>query len=174
MKIILMGITAFLVWTALSNYVYVCKIKKLCNQTVPTYISVSKTDSDIYVFKQKSNIVEPLPVPGNMVVYFDFDKSEFNSINITKQYCDQIKSYLNINNQVGINITGHTDNIGTKAYNQALGLRRAQSAKHYFETQGFNTNKLLIISMGETEPAQNNSTKKGREYNRRVVITFKK
>ena len=72
--------------------------------------------------------------------------------------------------QTRIEIVGHTDNTGSEAYNQALSERRANAVKAWVVSQGVNPAQITVIGKGESEPADDNSTKEGRQNNRRVVI----
>ncbi len=68
-------------------------------------------------------------------------------------------------------IEGHTDNVGTEAYNEKLGLERAEAVKRYlYEKHQIPLHKINVISYGETKPVADNKTKDGRAQNRRVVI----
>jgi outer membrane protein OmpA-like peptidoglycan-associated protein len=70
-----------------------------------------------------------------------------------------------------IEIEGHTDAVGGKAYNERLGLERAEAVKHYlYETHQVPLHKMNVISYGEEKPVAPNDTKDGRAQNRRVVI----
>ena len=72
---------------------------------------------------------------------------------------------------VWVEIEGHTDNIGDKAYNEKLGLARAESVKRYlYEKHQIPLHKINVISYGEEKPVAPNNTKDGRAQNRRVVI----
>ncbi len=72
---------------------------------------------------------------------------------------------------VWVEIEGHTDNIGDKRYNEALGLERAESVKRYlYEQHQVPLHKMNVITYGEDKPATDNRTRDGRAQNRRVVI----
>ncbi len=72
---------------------------------------------------------------------------------------------------VYIEIEGHTDNVGDKAYNEKLGLERAQAVERYlYEQYQVPLHKMNAISYGEDKPIAPNKTKAGRAQNRRVVI----
>ena len=72
---------------------------------------------------------------------------------------------------VYIEIEGHTDNVGTTAMNEKLGLERAEAVKRYFyEQYQVPLHKMAVISYGEAKPAGPNKTKSDRAKNRRVVI----
>jgi len=70
-----------------------------------------------------------------------------------------------------IDIVGHTDSVGTEAYNQALGQRRANSAQRYLVERGVNPALVTTSSRGELQPIASNATPEGRAMNRRVDIT---
>ncbi len=72
-----------------------------------------------------------------------------------------------------LHITGHTDATGTATYNQALGMRRAESVKSYFVGQGIPAEMIETSSMGESEPINDNDTPQGRAKNRRTEIFIK-
>jgi OOP family OmpA-OmpF porin len=70
---------------------------------------------------------------------------------------------------VTVEIGGHTDDIGSNVYNQKLSERRANSVRQYivdkFGTEG---SRLNAVGYGEEKPIADNSTKEGRQQNRRV------
>ena len=69
-------------------------------------------------------------------------------------------------------IAGHTDNVGSDDYNQALSQRRAEAAARYLEQQGVAPSRLLTRGLGEMEPKADNSTESGRSTNRRVEVAI--
>jgi peptidoglycan-associated lipoprotein len=70
-----------------------------------------------------------------------------------------------------IEIEGHTDNAGSKEFNQKLGFDRAENVKRYlYEQHQVPLHKINVISYGEEKPVAPNKTKAGRAQNRRVVI----
>ena len=72
---------------------------------------------------------------------------------------------------VWIEIEGHTDNVGDAAYNERLGMNRAEAVKRYlYEQHQVPLHKMNVISYGETKPVAPNRTRDGRAQNRRVVI----
>jgi outer membrane protein OmpA-like peptidoglycan-associated protein len=174
MKILVIGFLVLFGWSALSTYIYVCKIKGLCseqatieNSTVSNGAATPKDSLPVVLVPEKAVI------PENLLIYFAFDKSEFNSESKTDKYSDESNAYFNKNSQAMLIITGHTDAIGSEEYNQALGYRRAQSVQRYFITRGILEKKIIIESKGEKEPADDNNTTSGRAKNRRTAITIK-
>jgi len=175
MKILLIGFLVFSSWSSLSTYIYVCKIKGLCDEPKTIQIDTVTYKDVIAVDTLRKPIMrEQAVIPKDLIIYFAFDKSEFNADAETDNYFDESNAYLEQNLQARLSITGHTDAIGTNEYNQALGYRRAQSMQHYFESKGMPANKIIIESKGEKEPADDNNTNAGRTNNRRTVITIKK
>jgi len=72
---------------------------------------------------------------------------------------------------VVIEIEGHTDNQGGLAYNERLGLERADAVKRYLHMHHqLPLHKINVISYGESEPVVANNTRAGRSQNRRVVV----
>jgi len=72
---------------------------------------------------------------------------------------------------VFIEIVGHTDNVGNTAYNERLGLERADAVKRYlYEQHQMPLHKINVISYGENKPVAPNTTRAGRAQNRRVVV----
>jgi outer membrane protein OmpA-like peptidoglycan-associated protein len=70
-----------------------------------------------------------------------------------------------------IEIEGHTDNVGTTAVNEQLGLERAEAVKRYlYEQHQVPLHKINVISYGEDKPVAPNNTRDGRAQNRRVVV----
>jgi len=70
-----------------------------------------------------------------------------------------------------IEIEGHTDNVGTAAYNELLGLDRADVVKRYlYEHHQVPLHKMNVISYGEDKPVAPNTTRAGRGQNRRIVV----
>ena len=116
------------------------------------------------------------PAPKPMVekvtmsadAHFDFDKSVLKPEGKAK-LDDLVGKLKAVNLEVVIAI-GHTDSIGSKAYNQKLSLRRASSVKAYLVSKGIEANRVYTEGKGETQPVANNRTKEGRAKNRRVEI----
>jgi peptidoglycan-associated lipoprotein len=90
-----------------------------------------------------------------------------------KAQIDQLIERLKADPNKGgyIEIEGHTDNVGDEAYNEQLGLQRAEMVKEYlYEKHGIPLHRMNVFSYGERKPAAPNTTAEGRAENRRVVI----
>ena len=115
---------------------------------------------------------KPAPVAEKVTlaadVLFDFDKSVLKPEGKSKldDLANKVKA---INLEVVIAI-GHTDSIGSDAYNQKLSVRRAESVKAYLVSKGVEPNRIYTEGKGEKQPVASNKTKDGRQKNRRVEI----
>jgi len=89
-----------------------------------------------------------------------------------KQKIDEMVSHMKADpKNIFIEIEGHTDNVGSKVYNQTLGLERAEAVKRYlYEAHQVPLHKINVISYGEDKPVAPNNKRDGRAQNRRVVI----
>jgi OOP family OmpA-OmpF porin len=102
---------------------------------------------------------------------FDFDKSVLRPDG--KKSIDDALAKLNGVDLEMVIATGHTDSVGTDAYNQRLSERRAAAVKDYLVSKGIPSAKVTTIGKGESQPVATNKTAEGRQKNRRVDIEFK-
>jgi OOP family OmpA-OmpF porin len=101
-------------------------------------------------------------------VFFDFDKSVLKPEGKAK-LDDLVSKLKGINLEVIIAI-GHTDSIGSEAYNQKLSVRRAEAVKAYLVSKGIEPNRIYTEGKGKSQPIADNRTAEGRAKNRRVEI----
>jgi len=99
-------------------------------------------------------------------VWFDFDKANLKEISFAE--LNQLVDYLNKCNQYNVEIGGHTCDMGSKAYNDALSLRRAQSIVNYLIKKGVDKKRLVVKGYGFSKPLVPNTSKTNRIKNRRV------
>jgi outer membrane protein OmpA-like peptidoglycan-associated protein len=83
---------------------------------------------------------------------------------------DLVKKLKADNQNVYIEIQGHTDNVGAKEDNKQLGLERAQIVRDFLHTAGLPLHRLNVISYGSSQPAVPGKDAKARAQNRRVVL----
>ncbi|GJM29601.1 MAG: cell envelope biogenesis protein OmpA [Cyclobacteriaceae bacterium] len=101
-------------------------------------------------------------------VHFDFNKSTLKRESI--KTLNQVYSFLAQNPQLYFEIAGHTDNIGSIAYNQRLSERRARAVYNYLTTKGIGQSNLTPRGHGELKPIATNNTPEGRRLNRRAEM----
>lgn len=120
---------------------------------------------------------KPAPQPVKVAItiqaeaLFDFDKSVLKPDG-KKSIDEAIAKMKQVDVEMVI-ATGHTDSVGTDAYNQKLSERRATTVKEYMVSQGISAAKITMLGKGETQPVATNKTAEGRAKNRRVDIEFK-
>ena len=100
--------------------------------------------------------------------FFDFDKSVLKPEGKAK-LDDLAGKVQGINLEVIIAV-GHTDSVGTDAYNQKLSVRRAEAVKAYLVSKGIDKSRVYTEGKGEKQPVADNKTAAGRAKNRRVEI----
>jgi OOP family OmpA-OmpF porin len=99
---------------------------------------------------------------------FDFDKSVLKPA--AKTSLDNLSGQIKSLALEVVIATGHTDSVGTDAYNQKLSVRRADAVKKYLVSKGIAANRIQIEGKGESQPVADNKTDDGRAKNRRVQI----
>lgn len=114
----------------------------------------------------------PAPVSEKVTfaadAFFDFDKSVLKPEGKAK--LDDLVSKLQGMNLEVIIAVGHTDAIGSDAYNQKLSVRRAEAVKAYLVSKGIESNRVYTEGKGKKQPVADNKTAAGRAKNRRVEI----
>ena len=159
--------------------------------TLLTDAGMSKFVTDVFLTKKPAPkaAVTPAPVDSSKTAtvlkgtnekgvwvvgeaFFDFDKSvvkpaAFDYLNLV---VEELKTYP----QIKVKIQGHTDIIGTKAYNDALSIRRAQAVKTYLINRGISGDRMALEGFGFSKPEATNKTAEGRALNRRVEIVPEK
>ena len=118
------------------------------------------------VVRQGDNIT--LNMPSNITFGFD-------SATLQPQFqpvLDNVAQTLVQYNQTVVEIAGHTDSVGTDAYNQGLSERRANSVAAYLGGHGVMQQRMITVGAGESRPIASNDTVSGRAQNRRVEITL--
>jgi OOP family OmpA-OmpF porin len=123
-------------------------------------------------------VVQPAPKPAPVLekvslsagALFDVGKADLKPQG--KKELDALVGKIN-SEKLGvgqITVTGHTDSTGSKAGNQALSERRAESVKAYLVEKGLNGDRIVTKGMGDSRPVASNKTAAGRAQNRRVDI----
>lgn len=101
---------------------------------------------------------------------YDFDSDAIRPEAATnlQNLASSLKKYPNTT----LLVVGHTDALGSTAYNQDLSTRRATSASTYLTTQGVATSRVNTSGRGELESVASNETEAGRQKNRRIEVAI--
>jgi outer membrane protein OmpA-like peptidoglycan-associated protein len=114
--------------------------------------------------------VRPTISISDVVLNFEFGKSALTYEARHKLDSAIVRSTSNTQG-VDVALEGHADWIGREAYNEQLGLARAETVKRYLTEQlGIPVERISVVSYGESDPVAPNTTREGRARNRRVVI----
>ncbi|NJD32300.1 MAG: cell envelope biogenesis protein OmpA [Gammaproteobacteria bacterium] len=109
-----------------------------------------------------------LDMPGNVTF-------ALNSAKLNPQFdpvLDKVAQTLVEYNKTVVQIAGHTDSTGPRAFNMTLSEQRAGSVKAYLESRGVPSARMVPIGVGPDYPVASNDTEEGRAQNRRVEITI--
>ncbi len=104
-------------------------------------------------------------------VSFDFDSAKIK--HGFARTLDKIAEVVSKYDKTVVYVVGHTDSVGSEAYNQELSERRARAVADYLAAHGVNPARIHIEGRGEREPRATNATEAGRQLNRRVEIFLK-
>lgn len=139
----------------------------LCN------VIQNQTDSfpPIQFAKEDSVFMEDIEIGETIIlrnVYFEFDKTELLPYSFAE--LNKIYNILIQYPAMTIEISGHTDNIGTERYNQALSEERAKAVLEYLYNKGIELKRMRYAGNGSRLPIADNNLPEGRQMNRRVEI----
>src|SRR5881275_2050207 len=99
---------------------------------------------------------------------FDFNKATLKPAG--KQMVDEAVKVMKDKPSMKVSVEGHTDSIGSDAYNLKLSERREQAVRDYVVSQGIDAARISVKGWGKTKPIASNKTEAGRAENRRVEI----
>src|ERR1051326_3847169 len=101
---------------------------------------------------------------------------EFNSSILSDGYPSLLRlaELLSQHRDYKVRVTGHTDYVGSAAYNDKLAMRRADAVKAFLVRYGAQDSQITTAGDGKRVPEVDNKTKEGRFMNRRVVLTDRK
>jgi outer membrane protein OmpA-like peptidoglycan-associated protein len=105
-------------------------------------------------------------------IFFDFAKATLRPE--SNEELDKVLKLLNDNPKMEIEISGHTDNVGSDAFNLKLSDGRANAVRTYLISKGIAETRITAKGYGETKPVATNDTDEGRQTNRRVEFTITK
>ena len=99
---------------------------------------------------------------------FDFDRSTVKPE--AAKILDRLVAFMQENKNSKVTLSGHTDNVGTDAYNLKLSERRVNSVRDYVVKKGVDSGRVSGQGFGESKPIADNKSREGRSKNRRVEI----
>lgn len=108
-----------------------------------------------------------------LTLHFNTNKASNKLGNIEKQKVADIIKYTKQVKDATVLVVGHSDNVGNRDGNVALGQKRAEFSKKYLSQQGIDASRIITESKGPDEPVGENTTPEGKASNRRTVITIK-
>jgi outer membrane protein OmpA-like peptidoglycan-associated protein len=114
---------------------------------------------------------ETLKIEISNEVSFDFNSSSLKPTFMAT--LDKVVSVLERYPHTVIHVVGHTDSVGSDAYNMTLSQQRAAAVVNYFTSRGIAESRLVTLGRGESSPRATNDTEAGRQLNRRVEIYVK-
>jgi OmpA-OmpF porin, OOP family len=101
-------------------------------------------------------------------VLFEFNQADLKPGAMQKLY--PLVTFLQENPTRNVVIEGHTDNVGSDAYNQDLSERRAEAVRGFLMQNGIRAERITAQGQGKSSPIASNKTEAGRQQNRRVEI----
>ena len=134
-------------------------------EPIPEVIPVSSDDIAIddvveYMKESKPVIMDSLTFESQSAILSEGGK----------KYLGTIAKDLIDSDEYILEISGHTDSIGTDTYNQRLSEQRANSAKKSLVEAGVKPDNVVVIGEGELKPIGDNKTSEGRALNRRIEM----
>ena len=101
-------------------------------------------------------------------VLFDFGK--FTLRPLAREKLAKISGIVLAYPSLKLAVEGHTDSVGTEAFNQELSEKRAEAVRNYLTQQGVPESSTTATGFGKTRPIASNDTSEGRQQNRRVEL----
>jgi outer membrane protein OmpA-like peptidoglycan-associated protein len=120
-----------------------------------------------------STMVDELNKSGFVTLYINFETGKADIKPESQSIVDQIADMLKANETLNLSIEGHTDNVGTAAFNKTLSENRAKSVMNAIVAKGIDASRLTANGWGQEKPIADNKAEDGRAKNRRVEIVKK-
>ena len=135
------------------------------NQSVRIEGASEKAKTKTLIVEMRKLRVGVSSILRNM--YFDFGKATFTKESYNE--LNKLETMMKQNTGMQVEISGHTDSVGPKVYNQQLSQSRANAVKNFLTSKGVDARRIKTMGYGETKPiASNDDNEEGREINRRV------
>jgi len=134
----------------------------------PAYVAPAPAPAPAYVAPEPA-APQKLVLEG---VNFDFDKATLRQEDMGN--LDNDVATLKAWGDVDIEVAGHTDSMGSDAYNMRLSRQRAEAVRNFLISRGVAADRLTAKGYGESQPVADNATEEGRFKNRRVELVPQK
>ncbi|RED96603.1 OmpA family protein [Marinoscillum furvescens] len=141
------------------------------------YVTVSENlsiaEADTYQEVERNLYLAPIEVGQTVLInniFFDFGKATLREASHAD--LNRLVALLEKYPQMQIEISGHTDNVGSEASNQLLSQNRAAAVVSYLASRKVAAQRLKAVGYGEANPVAENETDEGRQRNRRVEFTI--
>ena len=149
---------------------------------VTSYINEEKYEFEELIFIKKNKNIFEASIDLQLDSYtkiFEIKNLNFESgkYNIQNRYFKDLENLVLLLKEeinIKIEIAGHTDSIGDNKINLILSENRSKSVKSYLVINGIKESRIKCVGYGENQPITNNSSKEGREKNRRIEIRILK
>ena len=133
--------------------------------------------SEISEYKEMNVDIEMRPIEiGEIIrlnnIFFDFNESTLRPESYME--LERVIKLLNENPNIEIELSGHTDNVGSDEYNIELSLNRARAVAEHIVLKGVNSQRIISKGYGKQSPVSSNDSEEGRQLNRRVEFTILK
>jgi peptidoglycan-associated lipoprotein len=135
----------------------------------PPSTEATKTETKAETKAEVSNEKSGVTAEGLKPIYFDFDKSFIRDD--AKAVMMENAEWLKAHPEAKVRIEGNCDERGSVEYNQALGQRRASSAKKYLTSMGISGHRISLISFGKEKPICSDHDESCWQKNRRDDFT---
>ena len=142
---------------------------------IPVSANVNLSASGEYVELERNLVLVPIET-GQVILLNNIFFDEYSDVlkDISLPELNRLVKLLKDNPSMEIEISGHTDAVGTDAENQLLSDKRAASVKNYLIQKGIKASRLLSVGYGETQPVADNNNDVDRQLNRRVEFKILK
>lgn len=120
-------------------------------------------------FRTLRNTESIKEIDNKTLIYFPFNSTDRIKNAEVETYLNDVADRLKRTGE-RVQLTGHTDNVDSQSFNQALGMRRANIVKKYLIDKGVDPSKIIAQSQGELKPIATNDTSAGRAKNRRTEL----
>jgi peptidoglycan-associated lipoprotein len=146
-----------------------CARKQTVNTVPPSVTDAvgATQDNDVGLVDLPSLQAELVAAAGTDTIFFGTDRSDLDAED--RIVLDRQAAWLRANPNIRASLEGHADERGTREYNQALGERRAQTARDFLVALGIPPARLLVVSWGKERPLDSGTGEQAWSRNRRAV-----